>query len=132
SLLSSRYGGFLRGWNGPLPRRITLSFGAPLSATAGVSEIRRHVKRLDEQAWRLRAEDRPPLHHTLARTCRRRPFRMAVCDSTGRRLSRLKLLAGSIAMSRHLAPAWGDQEHVGILLPPSVGCVVANFAAAFS
>lgn len=132
SPFSSKGGGFLRSWKGPFPRSVTLSFGSPMPANTPVEDIRREVKVLDEQAWHLRKDNRPPLHHTLTRVSRWRPFKMAVCDTSGKRVSRIQLLAGSILLARKLREAWGDQEFVGILLPPSVGAALANVAASFS
>ncbi len=132
SPFSSKGGGFLRSWNGPIPRPVTLSFGEPMPATATPEEIRTQIKILDERAWGMRQESRPPLHHTLTRTCRRRRFTMAACDTTGKRVSRISLLAGSLLLARKLREAWGDQETVGIMLPTSVGSAMVNFAAAFS
>ncbi|MCA8954490.1 MAG: MFS transporter, partial [Planctomycetes bacterium] len=132
SPFSSKGGGFLRSWNGPLPRPITLSFGAPLPASAPVAEIRAQVKLLEEAAWRLRQERRPPLHHTLVRVCRRRPFRMAIADSGGKRIRCGQVVAGALLLARRLRTAWQGQERVGILLPPTVGCALTNVAAALS
>ena len=47
SVMSPKGGGFLRSWNGPIPRPITLSFGEPLPAETPVAEIREAVILLD-------------------------------------------------------------------------------------
>ena len=132
SVFSAKGGGFFRGWNGPIPRPITLSFAAPMSADSSVESIRKQVKLLDERAWHLRQEKRSPLHHTLARTCRRGRFKLAISDTTGARVSRIKLLCASILTARKLRDTWAGQDHVGIMLPPTVGSAVVNFAAAFA
>ncbi len=62
--------------------------------------------------------------------CRRNLWRSKTADSSGSRMSGGQLLAGAMALRRHLRREVlaGDEEHVGILLPPSVGGVLANAA----
>ncbi|MEE9128189.1 MAG: AMP-binding protein, partial [Planctomycetota bacterium] len=132
SVFSHRGGGFLKSLDGPVPRPVTVSFGPPLPPTTSAAEIRMQVSLLDEAAWSMRSAGRRPLHHELSSRARRAPFRMALTDSSGTSLSRIKALAGSIALARALRKHWLDQERVGILLPPSVACGLANFAAALS
>jgi len=133
SAFSAKGGGFLRSLDGPIPRPVTVSFGAPLAAaSASAAAVRRQVTLLDEAAWSLRRAARRPLHHELVSKARRGPFRVALADSSGTCLSRIKALASSIALARALRKHWNDQERVGILLPPSVACGLANFAATLS
>lgn len=132
SPFSPKGGGFLRSWSGPFPRPVTVSFGAPMPGSSEVGAIRRAVKDLEENAWKLRQLDRPPLHHSFIRLTRRRPFGEAVVDSSGKRLSRFKLLVGAIALARLERDSWKGQEHIGILLPPTAGSAVANLAVALS
>ncbi|NUP96706.1 MAG: AMP-binding protein, partial [Planctomycetaceae bacterium] len=47
-------------------------------------------------------------------------------------VSRIRALAGAIALGRALKGRWADQTHVGILLPPSVGGALVNIAASFA
>ena len=132
SVFSAKGGGFGRSWNGPIPRPITLSFGEPMATDTPVEAIRERIKVLDEQAWNYRQEKRAPLHHALTRTCRRRKFKLAVADTSGGRVNRIKLLCASLVMARKLRSSWADQKCVGIMLPPTVGSAAVNFAAAFA
>ncbi|MFP6738866.1 MAG: AMP-binding protein, partial [Planctomycetota bacterium] len=61
-----------------------------------------------------------------------RPFKLAFADSRTPRVGRLKGLIGSIALTLRLRREWKDQEHVGIMLPPSVGSTFVNIGAAMS
>ena len=74
--------------------------------------------------------DELTLSRTFIRMCRRNLWRSKIADSSGNRMSGGQLLAGAIALGRLLRRAVlaADEEHVGILLPPSVGAVVANAA----
>ena len=60
------------------------------------------------------------------------PFRMACADLQRPRVGRLGALIGAIALSLRLRRDWKDQEHVGIMLPPSVPSTLLNIAAAMS
>ncbi len=115
-----------------IPYPVTVSFGAPLPPGTPLHEVRRAVQDLGEAAWAHRKRDCRPLHYAFVRAVRRRPFRFAAADPTHPRVSRLKALAGAVALARALRRRWEGQESVGILLPPSVPAALVNFAAALS
>jgi acyl-[acyl-carrier-protein]-phospholipid O-acyltransferase/long-chain-fatty-acid--[acyl-carrier-protein] ligase len=64
--------------------------------------------------------------------CRRNLRRAKIADSSGRELSGAGLLAGALALGRLLRREVldGDESFVGVLLPPSLGAVLANAALA--
>lgn len=70
------------------------------------------------------------LSRTFIRMCRRNLWRSKIADSSGSQMSGGQLLAGALALRRLLRRAVlaAAEEHVGILLPPSVGAVLANAA----
>src|SRR4051794_4133330 len=65
--------------------------------------------------------------------CRARRKATKVVDTTGVRLTGVKLLAGILAFRRVLRRSvlQPGEERIGILLPPSVGAVIANVALTF-
>ncbi len=132
SLFSHKGGGFLKSLDGPLPRPVTVSFGAPLPATTPVHAVRQQVVALGREAWCQRESRCAALHHALIRRARRRPWALAVADSSGKQLSLLKTLTASVALARCLRGQLQANERLGILLPPSVGSALCNFAAALS
>jgi acyl-[acyl-carrier-protein]-phospholipid O-acyltransferase/long-chain-fatty-acid--[acyl-carrier-protein] ligase len=115
-----------------LPYPVSVSFGAPLPSGTPVHEVRRAVQLLGQDAWHERYVAAPPLHHTFVTRARTRPMRFLFADATRPRVTRIRALAGAIALGRALAPHWRDQAHVGILLPPSVGGALVNLAASFA
>jgi acyl-[acyl-carrier-protein]-phospholipid O-acyltransferase/long-chain-fatty-acid--[acyl-carrier-protein] ligase len=115
-----------------IPYPVTVCFGAPLPPTTPVPQVRLTVHNLSETAWTARKPDRRPLHRTFLRAARRRPFRFALADAARPHVSRLKVLAGAVALARALRPRWQGQEFVGILLPPSVPGALVNLAAALA
>jgi len=109
-----------------------LWFGQPLSDSSGLHEARRAVADLGELAWRAEEGRRRPLHHGFVASMRRRPFARAASDPQRGRVRRYELLAGAIALARALRARWKDGEALGVLLPPSIGGIVVQAAAALS
>ena len=61
-----------------------------------------------------------------------RPFKLAFADVMTARVGRIKGLIGSITLALRLRREWREQEHVGIMLPPSVASTLINIGAAMS
>jgi acyl-[acyl-carrier-protein]-phospholipid O-acyltransferase/long-chain-fatty-acid--[acyl-carrier-protein] ligase len=64
----------------------------------------------------------------FVRVARKNRPRRCVSDSTGRSLNYGQTLAKSITLSAEIEKLAGEQERVGIVLPPSVGAALANIA----
>ncbi len=116
-----------------LPRRIpypvTVSFGRALPPQATASEVRQAVSELLASCWHHRRAHLRPLHRALVRSARRHPFRFAIADSQSARLSFGAVLIKTIFLARRLRKTWNSQKMVGLLLPPSVGGALVNYAA---
>lgn len=117
-------------WKVPrqIPYPVTISFGKPLPSTSEVEEIRQAVQELGSEAFPHRKRDMTDVPGTLIGACRRHPFRRALSDSSGARLSGAGLLVGSVALARQMRRVFADEPMVGLLLPPSVGGALANVA----
>lgn len=132
SIFSFSTGRFL----GRLPERfpypVTITFGERLPPETPVAAVRRAVVELSSKAWFERKRDALPLQRSFLKRVRRRPFAFALGDWNRPRMSRLATAAGALALARAMRSAWFGQERVGILLPPSVGGVLSNLAAALA
>lgn len=115
-----------------VPHPVTVSFGTPLPPGTPLHEIRRTVHELGANAWFHRKSDCLTLHRAFVRMSRRHPLAFAMADATKPRLTRMKVLAGAVALARALRRSWRTQRAVGILLPPSVPGALVNLAAALS
>ncbi|MGC6489100.1 MAG: MFS transporter, partial [Planctomycetota bacterium] len=115
-----------------LPCRVSVSFGAPLPADVAPEEVRAAVEELGQVAASDRAVELRPLHAAFVRRARRAPWRACLEDTQGKRLSRGAALAATVVLARRLRAAWGDEERVGVALPPSIGGALASFAASLS
>jgi acyl-[acyl-carrier-protein]-phospholipid O-acyltransferase/long-chain-fatty-acid--[acyl-carrier-protein] ligase len=118
-------------WKAPrrMPYRVTVSFGKWLPSTATSSEVRRAVQELHAAAFEA---DRLPNHtldRALIRTARRYPFRFCMGDARFPKISFAGMLLKLIFVTRRMRAQWKDQEMVGVLMPPSAGGALVNFAA---
>tara|TARA_R110002096_G_scaffold44670_3_gene120920 strand:+ start:956 stop:2494 length:1539 start_codon:yes stop_codon:yes gene_type:complete len=69
------------------------------------------------------------LQETLVRTSRQFSDKMALADSSGAKVTFGEALAKCLFLTGRLRPIWHGQEKVGILVPPSVGGALVNWAA---
>ncbi len=129
SIFSFEKGRFV--WKMPrrVPFPVTVCYGAPLPPTTCAFEVRQAVQELMADAWKQRRATLRPLHRAFVRTARVVPLRLAMADAQTPRVTFLAALARSIFLARRLRGPWGDQEMVGLLLPPSVPGALANWAA---
>lgn len=70
------------------------------------------------------------LPRAFLQQAKKQPHALAVCDSLGTNLTYHQLLLRSIALANVLSKRLNSSLCVGIMLPPSVGAVVANLAVA--
>jgi acyl-[acyl-carrier-protein]-phospholipid O-acyltransferase/long-chain-fatty-acid--[acyl-carrier-protein] ligase len=122
---------FLWKWPRRFPYPITINFGPALPPTATPFEVRQTVQELLAEAWQERKKRLRPLHQQFVVTARRRPGRFAMSDAQTPPITFHGALVRSIFLARRLRNVWAQQEMVGLLLPPSVGGALANWAALF-
>ncbi len=131
SIFSFRGGKFFWKWPTTHPRRVSIWFGKPIAHPTDIHEVRQAVQDLGADAVAGRKQRRAALPRAMIRNCRKAMFRAKVADTTGVELTGGKLLAGMIVMRRLLLrhvlpPDEAAAATVGLLLPPSVGSVIAN------
>jgi acyl-[acyl-carrier-protein]-phospholipid O-acyltransferase/long-chain-fatty-acid--[acyl-carrier-protein] ligase len=112
-----------------VPYPVTVSFGAPLPGNTSALEVRQAVQELQAAAWHHRRERMKLLHRAFVRTARRLPFRFAMADPMTSKVSFSSALTRTVFLGRRLKKIWADQKMVGLLLPPSVGGALVNWAA---
>src|SRR5215468_4899760 len=112
-----------------IPYPVTVSFGKPLPPAASAFEVRRAVEELQSTAFEADRDLKRTLDRALIRTARRRPLRFAAADGRVPKITFGGLLVKCIFVARRLRSFWKHQEMVGILLPPSVGGALVNYAA---
>jgi acyl-[acyl-carrier-protein]-phospholipid O-acyltransferase/long-chain-fatty-acid--[acyl-carrier-protein] ligase len=128
SIFSFKRGRFF--WKLPerWPYPVTVAFGPSLPSSTTAIEARQALLELGAHAI---GERRPPtdlLHTEFMRTARRHWGALAMADSTGQSLTYGHALIGALLLGRAVQRRTAGQEHVGILLPSSVGGALANIA----
>jgi hypothetical protein len=101
-----------------LPADITVSFRAPVDASAGDNLLVEEVQLASHDTYSLRRQGAKPVHRMFIDTIRRNPF-ATVCYDQGQPVSRFEFLSRTVAMASALSGAWRGSEHVGVSLPPS-------------
>ena len=119
-------------WPRSLPYPVTVSYGAPMPSASTAHAVRTRVAELGAEAFEYRKGAQVLLHHAFIRAAKRMWFRPCLSDSSGRRLSYGSLLVAGVLLGRRIRRLAAGDEHVGLLLPPSVGGSVANIAALFA
>lgn len=128
SIFSFERGRFL--WKMPrrIPYPVTVSFGAPMPPNSSAIEVRRAVQDLQAEAFQQRKRRARSLDRAFVRTARRFPLRFMMADGKTPKVTFGSALAKTIYTARRLRPLIGDQEMIGLLLPPSVGGALTNYA----
>lgn len=109
-----------------LPRRIGVSFGAPLERVDGEA-ARDAVQQLSTAALEARVrEQSETLPRAFLRRSKKAWSRRALGDSTGQDLTYGKALAASVLLAGALSAKLPAAKRVGVLVPPSVGGALAN------
>ncbi len=118
-------------WKAPrrIPYPVTVSFGEWLPAESSPIEVRRAVQELQSVAFESDRNPRHTLDRAFVHSARRYPWRFAAADGRVPKVRFGGMLVKCIFVARRLAPLWQGQEMVGMLLPPSVGGALANYAA---
>jgi acyl-[acyl-carrier-protein]-phospholipid O-acyltransferase / long-chain-fatty-acid--[acyl-carrier-protein] ligase len=129
SIFSFERGRFL--WKVPrrIPYPVTVSFGKWLPASSAVTDVRAAVKELESDAWAADRDLDRTLDRAFVRTARRYFWRFAEGDARVPKMRFAGLLVKTIFVARRMRHYWKDQPMVGMLLPPSVGGALVNYAA---
>jgi acyl-[acyl-carrier-protein]-phospholipid O-acyltransferase/long-chain-fatty-acid--[acyl-carrier-protein] ligase len=128
SIFSFERGRFL--WKMPrrIPYRVTVSFGKPMAPTSTAVEVRAAVQELHATAFEARKSSMKALDRAFVCAARQRPWRFFMADGKAPRVSFGSALNKTIYIARRLRRHVGEQPMVGVLLPPSVGGALTNYA----
>lgn len=128
SIFSFERGRFL--WKMPrrIPYRVTVSFGKPMASMSSAAEVRAAVQELNATAFETRKSSMKTLDRAFVRTARQRPWRFFMADGKTPRVSFGSALNKTVYIAHRLRRHIGEQPMVGVLLPPSVGGALTNYA----
>ena len=128
SIFSYYSGKPLSRWPMSIPYPVTVLFGKPLPSDAGVPEVRQSVMELSCDYFDHEKGSRRPLGECFVQAARENWRRRAVSDSTGKKLTFRETLIGTVALASWLEGRLAGEEKIGLLLPQSIGGVLANLA----
>jgi acyl-[acyl-carrier-protein]-phospholipid O-acyltransferase/long-chain-fatty-acid--[acyl-carrier-protein] ligase len=128
SIFSFERGRFL--WKVPhhIPYHVTVSFGKPMPPTSTVIEVRAAVQELQAVAFEERKPRMKTLDRAFVRTARLHARSFFMADGKTPRVSFASALTKTVFIARRLRRQVGDQPMIGLLIPPSVGGALTNYA----
>src|SRR5579863_6856996 len=128
SIFSFERGRFL--WKMPrrIPYPVTVSFGRPMPPDTPAIAVRAQVQELQAEAFAQRKRRMRTLDRAFVRTARRFPLRFMMADGKTPKVSFGAALTKTIYIARRLRKQIGEKQMVGLLLPPSVGGALTNYA----
>ena len=128
SILSYAHGRLLSRPPALAPYSVSILFGTPMAATSTALEVRQAVMELSCDYFNSLKPERKPLAQYFISSAKQNWKRPAVADTSGKNLSYGQTLVGALALADKLKTQIGQAEHVGLLLPPSAGGVLANLS----
>jgi acyl-[acyl-carrier-protein]-phospholipid O-acyltransferase/long-chain-fatty-acid--[acyl-carrier-protein] ligase len=126
SIFSFERGRFFWKWPKRIPYPVTISFGAPMPAGSTALEVRQAIQELSAAAVSHRATRRDTLGRRLVRQTRQNWSQFAMADSTGRELTRGRMLTGGLIVANWIRRNSAATEMIGVLLPPSAAGALVN------
>jgi len=128
SIFSFERGRFL--WKLPhhIPYDVTVSFGKPMPPTSTAIAVRAAVQELHAVAFAMRKPRMKTLDRAFVHTARLHPWQFFMADGKTPRVSFASALSKTVYIARRLRRQVGEQPMTGMLIPPSVGGALANYA----
>jgi len=128
SIFSFERGRFL--WKMPhhIPYHVTVSFGKPMPPTSTAIAVRAAVQELQAVAFEARKPRMRTLDRAFVHTARLHPLQFFMADGKTPRVSFASALVKTVFIARRLRRQVGDQPMIGLLVPPSAGGALANYA----
>src|SRR5580698_6766502 len=128
SIFSFERGRFL--WKMPrrIPYPVTVSFGLPMPPDSSAIDVRHAVQELQAEAFHQRKQGMKTLDRAFVHTARRHPLRFMMADGKYPKVTFGSALTKTLFIAGRLRSQIGREPMVGMLLPPSVGAALTNYA----
>ncbi len=109
-------------------RDVVVAFGAPLPLETGAERVKQAVFDLSVSSWQEYVGRLPTLPQAWLASAKRAPGRVAIIESAGTILTNRRLIAAVLLFAPRLKRL-ATEPALGILLPASAACAIANLAA---
>ncbi|NPA28003.1 MAG: acyl-[ACP]--phospholipid O-acyltransferase [Epsilonproteobacteria bacterium] len=106
---------------------ISVSFGKPMDIHSKANEVKKAVFELSISAWQNYSKRLKPICESWIENLPDNPSKLAVADSTGVELSKLRFATAVFLFSKKLKPILKD-KHIGLILPSTAAGLIANMA----
>jgi acyl-[acyl-carrier-protein]-phospholipid O-acyltransferase/long-chain-fatty-acid--[acyl-carrier-protein] ligase len=128
SIFSFERGRFV--WKVPrrIPYGVTVSFGEAMPPDSTAIAIRASVQELHAEAFEQRKPHMKTLDRAFVEAARQRPWQFFMADGKTPQVSFGSALTKTVYIAQRLRYQIGEQPMVGLLLPPSVGGALTNYA----
>lgn len=128
SILGYYYGKPFASLPKKLRRSASVHFGRPLPDSSSPEQIKLQIQQLSCDYFDSLKSPKRSLAYRFVKTARRNHRRRCISDAGGEKLNYSRTLTAALALADKLKDFASGSENVGILLPPSVGAVLANIA----
>ncbi len=122
----------LGSWPPKFPYPVTVSFAAPLPATATAPQVRQAVLELGSTAMLTRPRATATLPRRFIATAKHRWSALCLADTTSQRWTYGQVLVHSLLLARWLRTRWPQARHLGIYLPLSATAALLHVAVALA
>jgi acyl-[acyl-carrier-protein]-phospholipid O-acyltransferase/long-chain-fatty-acid--[acyl-carrier-protein] ligase len=111
-----------------LPYPVSVHFGRQMPTDSTSEQVRQNITELSCEYFASLKASRRSLGDHFVQIARRNWSKHCICDTTQKRLNHGQTLVGALALGAQIKQLAGDRQKIGVLLPPSVGGVLANLA----
>jgi acyl-[acyl-carrier-protein]-phospholipid O-acyltransferase/long-chain-fatty-acid--[acyl-carrier-protein] ligase len=103
-----------------------------MPSTSQPFQVRLAVQELSAEAFKLRGDSQKKLHIGFINEVKKHPSKFCVADTTGLKFNWLQTFVFAVNFARNVFNDKKTGEMIGVLLPTSVGSVLANLAIMFA
>lgn len=107
-------------------RRVSIYFGEHLPSNLSASDLKRKIMDLSYHAWLDHAKHLPNIASHWLKRAKIMKNEKVIIDNSGTMVSAHQSIGLVWSLKSHLSPFIRDQKNIGIMLPPSLGGILAN------
>ncbi|MCC5013726.1 MULTISPECIES: acyl-[ACP]--phospholipid O-acyltransferase [unclassified Legionella] len=109
-------------------RRVTVIYGSAMDIGCKAQAVQQKVRELSIKAWKLSTNELNSIQSEWLYKAKKIGHLPALIEENGRKITNSKLLGLVLFFSRKIKPLIKKQQTIGLLLPASLGGVIANLS----
>ena len=115
----------------PSRRSVCVVYGAAMDIQSTAQQVKEQVKQLSIKAWIYSVQEKKNLQTQWLLKAKRDMRSTAIIEESGKKISAEKLLGSVLFLQNRIKSRLKNQQNIGIILPSSVGAVIANLSVLF-